>query len=683
MGSYENIVKIEEMRKRMEEGDAASAQKILDTIEIKKIKNMSDLSLIAEVYTENERYEEAVRLFLKIYEKTKSRKSLFQLVDLSIKTENISDARYYLGEYQKLAPRDFYKYIFRYRIDLLSKEPYETLIDTLETLKRTEYLEQWAYELAKTYYKAGMEKECIRECSDIILWFGEGNYVEKARILRSYFSGETDKQKIIEQLKRRVREDEGQDAESDGGSRDQEYELPEEGNAAGAEPDAGEEETVLAEAAATDEEADFEDSLRRDIQSMLTDEEEQSQGEWEESETSEEEAGTWEAADMSETEDTDGDTDIDTSLEEEGGIYEETNAEEDEGIYEETNAEEEAELDEEMNMYGEADTEETETEEYEFEDELGIEEESEAGAYYRARNNREQPTVSGRLSDRELAEQEVEKALYQLLEEEDMDEEDRKLQQLTLELGFELEAVFYNFLHIKSVKKELVKCLEGMLDPHGKTVQIIITGTEGSGKTTLAKDITMFLNKAGKLKSSKIAKIKADKLNTLEVMSKKETLKDCCLVVENASELKRETIDGILELCRVLRGNIAVIFEENKQNIDKLFREYPKLMDLFKNRIHLPGYTPEDLTGFADACLKQQGYRLSAKAESVLIHKIRQIGKQPESQMHLRQIDELMQTVMNAADVRTGRQSSNLVSQGRLDEVEVLTVMPEDFAAKP
>lgn len=703
MGSYENIVKIEEMRKRMEEGDAASAQKILDTIEIKKIKNMSDLSLIAEVYAGNERYEEAVRLFLKIYEKTKSRKSLFQLVDLSIKTENITDARFYLGEYQKLAPRDFYKYIFRYQIDLLSKEPYETLIDTLETLKRTEYMEQWAYELAKTYYKAGMEKECIRECSDIILWFGEGNYVEKARILRSYFSGETDKKKIIEELKRRVREDAEQDAESDGGSRDQEYELPAEGNATGAEADAAEEE-VSAEAAASDDEVDFEDSLRRDIQSMLTEVEEQSQGEWEEFETSEEEADSWEAADRSVTED----TDEGTGVEEEAGIGGETNAEEEAGIGGETNAEEEAgivegtnlqnkadsavemneyeaaELGEEKDIYEEADIEEAETEEYGLEDELGIEEDPETGEYVRAENNQEQqPAVTSCLSDRELAEQEVEKAIYQLLEEEDMDEEDRKLQQLTLELGFELEAVFYNFLHIKSVKKELVKCLEEMLDSHGKTVQIIITGIEGSGKTTLAKDITMFLNKAGKLKSSKIAKIKADKLNTLDIMSKKETLKDCCLVVENASELKRETIDSILELCRVLRGNIAVILEENKRNIDKLFRECPKLMDLFKNRIHLPGYTPEDLTGFADACLKQQGYRLNAKAESVLIHKIRQIGKQPESQMHLRQIDELMQTVMNAASVRTGRQLSNPASQGRPEEIEVLTVMPEDFAAKP
>jgi tetratricopeptide (TPR) repeat protein len=87
MGSYDNIVKIEEMRKRMEEGNIQAALLILDTMEIRKIKNMSDLSLIAEVYAQNERYEEAEKLFHKIYEKTRSRRSLYQLLDISIKNK--------------------------------------------------------------------------------------------------------------------------------------------------------------------------------------------------------------------------------------------------------------------------------------------------------------------------------------------------------------------------------------------------------------------------------------------------------------------------------------------------------------------------------------------------------------------------------------------------------------------
>jgi tetratricopeptide (TPR) repeat protein len=206
MGSYENIVKIEEMKKKVDEGDLLSAQKILDTMDIRKIKNTTDLNLIAEVYSQNERYEEAEELYHKIYEKTKSRKSLFQLIDTLIKLNNAEEADLYLDQYNKLAPEDFYNYVFRYKIDKIKGETFEHLIGILEELKKTEYTEKWAYELAKLYYKAGMEDKCIRECSDIVLWFGEGTYVEKAKILRSYYSGETDKDRIMDEIKRRAEE---------------------------------------------------------------------------------------------------------------------------------------------------------------------------------------------------------------------------------------------------------------------------------------------------------------------------------------------------------------------------------------------------------------------------------------------------------------------------------------------
>ncbi len=611
MGSYENIVKIEEMRRRMEEGDSSSAQKVLDTMDIKKIKNMSDLSLIAEVYAENERYEEAVQLYLRIYEKTKSRKSLFQLVDLYIKLQKPEEAERYLKEYEKLASKDFYKYIFQYKIDKLKGEAYETLIETLVTLKNTEYMEKWAYELAKTYYKAGMEKECIQECSDIILWFGEGTFVEKAKLLRSYYSGETDKEMIMEELKRRAMEDTGRLAHAE------EIRQGEEDLKSSDTMEEDEESYTSADFSIEEEAEDFENDLKKDIQDILIEEGE----------------------DNSETEDY-----LDPEEHADGG---------------------------EITMVDEnPEEEEIPGEGEQLEEEADVSQPEPFPMQYTS-------------SEREIAEQEVEEALYQLLEEEEMDEEDKKLKQIAGELEINPEEIFGNFLHVKSIKKQLVKSLEGILDVHTKTVQLLITGADGSGKTTLAKDITMFLYKTGKLKSSRIAKIKADKLNSIDIMTKRDTLKDCCLVVENASDLKRETIDGLLELCRILKGNIAVIFEENKKNINKLFRECPQLMDLFKNRIHLPGYTTDDLVGFAYACLRQKDYRINKKAEPILIHKINQIVKQSEPHMHLEQIYNLMQSAMDAADIRTGKQLSSLASQGRLRDVEVLTILSEDLMIKP
>ncbi len=633
MGSYDNIVKIEEMRKRMEEGNNQAALIILDTMDTRKIKNMSDLSLIAEVYAQSERYEEAEKLFLKIYEKTKSRKSLYQLIDLSIKNSNVEDAQQYLNEYQKVAPKDFYKYIFQYKIDKLKCEPYEVLIRTLLTLKQTEYMEKWAYELAKTYYKAGMEKECVRECSDIILWFGEGVYVEKAKILRSYFSGETDKEKIMEELKRRAMEDTVRT-------------------------------TAVVESipdiTVQEEQADYEDDLKKDIQTIMTEGWSEEEEAYEE-ETDEVSSGRNDSIERIMTEEYDMTSEAEDSVQ-----Y----------LSEAAASEEEATISVEADSapeFGAAEAIEGMASE---EDAADTEAVTEVDP-----NDGDLPEETR--SEREIAEQEVEHALYNLLDEMELDEDDRKLGMIAEQYDFLPEELFGNFLHVKAVKKQLVKSLEGILDEHTRTVQIILTGNTGSGKTALAKDITMFLYKTGKLKSSKIAKIKAEKLNGLDLMSRMETLRDCCLVVENASDLNRQTIESILELCNTLKGNIAVIFEENKKNMNKLFRECPRLMDLFKNRIHLPQYTQEDLMGFAVACLRQEEYQLNPKAAVILQHKIAQIMKQSEAHTHLEQISTLMQGAMNAADIRTGKTLSILASQGKLKDVDILTILPEDFTVRP
>jgi hypothetical protein len=102
-------------------------------------------------------------------------------------------------------------------------------------------------------------------------------------------------------------------------------------------------------------------------------------------------------------------------------------------------------------------------------------------------------------------------------------------------------------------------------------------------------------------------------------------------------------------------------------------------MDLYKNRIHLPEYTSEDYIGFAYACLKQQDYQLDVKAGVILREKVKQIVKQVESQMQLEQINTLMQSVMNTAEIRMGKLQSNLAASGKLKEVDVRSVLPEDF----
>ena len=195
MEKYQIIVKIGQIKKYLEQGECIKAATLAAEIDPKKLKSMSDLSVIAEAYFQSMQYKKARSLFLQIYEKTKSRRILAQLVHLSIKLEDAVEAEKYLSQYIEIAPNDFYQYIFRYSIDRLLNKPDEELIRDLEAIKKAEYMENWAYELAKLYHKTGDEKRCVAECSDIILWFGSGIYVEKAKALRAYYTGETDSEK--------------------------------------------------------------------------------------------------------------------------------------------------------------------------------------------------------------------------------------------------------------------------------------------------------------------------------------------------------------------------------------------------------------------------------------------------------------------------------------------------------
>lgn len=616
MRSYEIIVKIAEIRKRVEEGDLLSAQKVLDTMETKKIKSVNDLNLIAQVYYENERYEEAVELYHKIFDKTKSRRSLYQLIDVLIKLNETDTAEIYLEQYEKIAPEDFYNMVFRYKIDKQKGKSFEHLIGILVELKHIEYTEKWAYELAKLYYKAGLEEECIRECSDIILWFGEGTYVEKARILRSYYTGEADRDRIMEEIKQRAEEVNSRSYYEDPDQ--EEEELTRESSR---DSSAYEEEIYNDSDFMVNEEAEeLEDGLRSDIRTIM------------------------ENHQPSEYSDQDS------------ADYEE----------EDTYPEQESSLRDEMTYY---------------EEDKEMDGDTIAFSKGVASDYSEDSTATTGYDHDE--EQEVEQTIYQLLEEEKLNEEDRYLKLIADEYHIDQDEIFGNFLHVSSIKKQLVKSLEIIERERNKNVMMLITGTTGSGKTTLAKDIALYLNQTNRLKSSKVAKIKAEKLNTIEVSSKKDTLKDCCLVVEDASELSRQTIESILNLSNKLPGALAVIFEENKKNMNKLFRTCPKLMDLMKNRIHLPQYAQEDLIGFAFAYLKQKDYKLNPKAEQRVKSTVSQIIKQVDPDRYLTEINSVMQSAMDAADIRAGRQLSKLADQGRLKDVEVLTVIAEDFQAKP
>lgn len=570
MGSYDIIVKTEEIRRRVQEGDYISAQKILDIMAFKKVKNIADLAFFADICIQNEEYDKAMELLYRIYKKSRTRRTLYQMVQASIGKRNIEEAERYLKEYEELAPNDYSIFIFRFSIDKIKKEPYMVLIDSLKKLKNYTYMEKWAYELAKLYYKAGMEKECIQECSDLILWFGEGSYVEKAKILKAYYSGEVDKDEIIENLKNRATGRTLMDREENTDQDNSEILI-----------------SVNSDQGKTNQEDDInyvndgDDGFEELVSIQLSDKSE------------------------------------DRVLEE-------------------------------------------------LAESVGKEVKS-------FMVNDQEAIIDARCMGEDAVD------IPSLIRNKDNNEDLDRLEKLGKSLDIDIYQIFGNFLHVRSIQKQLAKSLDLIMNKYTKSVQMIITGAPSSGKTTLARDIAIFLNKTGKLKTSRIAKISAIKLNEIDIGNMKEELRNSCLLIENASELKRPTIDKLLELIKYFHGEVAVIFEENKKNMNRLFRECPKLMELFKNRIHLPSYTEEDYLGFAYSYIIQQNYKLLPSSDKFLKAGLSEIIENSEKEKILERISEYVQNAMNLADLRTGKQLPKLAAEGKLEDIDILSLLPEDF----
>ena len=183
---YDNMMKCAQVRSLANEKQYRNAYEVIQTINIDQITAITDLNTIADVYIQLQKYAEAKGIYLKLYERFPTRRVVYQLVYLSLKCGEIEEAEEYYREYETL-DKSGDRIILRYYIDKAKGVDRQTLIHHLQELKRVDYMEEWAYELAKLYHKEGMSEACVEECSDIILWFGEGLIVEKAMLLKHHY----------------------------------------------------------------------------------------------------------------------------------------------------------------------------------------------------------------------------------------------------------------------------------------------------------------------------------------------------------------------------------------------------------------------------------------------------------------------------------------------------------------
>ena len=212
MDKYEYKQLSERMIELMQNEEYGEAKEIADSIDWRRVRNAMMLANVSDIYEKTGEYQKSYDILQIAYHRAEgSRKVLYRLSSLALKTGNVDEAIDFYDEFVQLAPKDPNRHILRYQILRAQRAPLEQQIEALEEFKKAEYIEEWAFELAKLYQEAGMTAECLEECDDLILWFSEGTYVYKAMELKMQYKPLTPSQQ--EKYNRRFEKNGGETEE--------------------------------------------------------------------------------------------------------------------------------------------------------------------------------------------------------------------------------------------------------------------------------------------------------------------------------------------------------------------------------------------------------------------------------------------------------------------------------------
>lgn len=187
MSKLDSMMKCAQARSLVNEGNYEQALEIVEGIHIESVKSITDLKIMADVYMRTGQYEDAREIYFRLYDRIQTRSVLYYMIYLSVKCGLNEEAEDFYKEYQEKDKDSVDRLILNYYIEKAKGADSAKKITCLQEICEEEYIEEWAYELAKMYHKAGMEEECVDECSKIILWYGDGVIVEKAMLLKLHY----------------------------------------------------------------------------------------------------------------------------------------------------------------------------------------------------------------------------------------------------------------------------------------------------------------------------------------------------------------------------------------------------------------------------------------------------------------------------------------------------------------
>ena len=704
--------------------DYVTAVKLAEKLDLNKMKNVSSLCLLGEIFLHEGENDLAEKVLLKAYEKMpKGRRALDLLTSLYIEKGSYSEAEYYYKEFISVASRDLHRYILRYRLDKGKGERTSVLIHTLEQLKDYEYIEEWAYELAKLYHEAGEDKKCIRECDEIILWFGHGEYVDLANALKAEVNGGRgtgdpgpdmqqtvgatymfDSEGLLERSGLNVPLNVDEYMQDDDEYSDV-YDLEEGGQteAMAVAAKTKTEEDILAAAVAQSsvpDEKEIAEELKVTVQELKASVQEPEEKPADMGATmvldstviAAKAAAILAGKDEYEEDDEIISEDSPAMKEQDFIARIQRNVEnsrpaghpavkEDfssrmrmvtpEDVAEEAEEDEiiENKLDQTaMDLFfgGEPETE------AEPQRPTAIETEPEVETAIKAEDELAAPEEIGTVLEK--------KAAAPAEDEDEIVTEDIPVPDTVLD-------IFSTAVDIKNVKKQLAETFtklessllekEDILAPYD--INFVVSGTDESMKSQISIGIAKALNTYGMCDKGKIVRATSEELNNMDFSPVFEKISGGCLIIGGAGMLNEKSVGIISDYVNQDEQKVAIVLEDSVSDLHGLWKKYPKLRSRFLNVINISKYDESELVKLAESYAKRRGYEISDEVRMVTLREIfekRMItGKDVNYEDVMAVIDE---AVVNL-EKRNMKNLFMTVLDNAYKEASMFTLLPEDF----
>ena len=656
MDKQEFRLKTEQMFEYMKQKSYKEALDIAENMEWKKVKNVSVLNAVSEVYEANGEYQKSRDILFLAYDRApESKKIIYRLGTLALKMGELKEAMDCYEEFMTLAPKDPNGFIFKYKILKAKNAPLEEQIAVLEDFKKVEYIEKWAFELAGLYKEAGMITECLEECDDLIIWFNEGKYIYKAMELKMQYKPLTPLQH--EKYMNRLSEKPVEEAVAETNV-----------------------EEAVAETAAEDLQQDVETvaedkpslSIEELVQNFQEEQKENAQMIQAELERVEQEKAQSETVESAE-EDKEEILSDDVRK-----LMEELEAESAEITAQKTNA----------------DSDEVVPVEAEEEDEgIKLGDTQSMALVAKALANAatvEIPQIDipveptpvvpvmpltpvnlGSSSDTGF----IVQGRYDL----------EAQSEIGLKAGLteEQKKLFSYFVPVHGMSEQIVKVLQAEKECNARygtsrIGNILVVGRKGSGKTVLAVDLVKAIQKSRKMKQGKMAIVKAEVLNKKDVTEIVEKLHGGALVIEKASRLKRKTIEDLCELMEGQTGELLVVLEDERKPIDRMLSEHPNFNKKFTSRIEVPVFINDELVTFAQTYAKENGYKIDEMGILALYSEI-DILQRDEKVITVTDVKNIMDDAIENANKPSLKKLFKKLTGNNKDESDRVILKEEDF----